>query len=164
MIRLFLNIKCQFKTLSFLIFVWVVLSLFVLIEIYSNGLNSKKITGYLIAFTITCGPSLLLYINYIYHSIFKEVTINLTNGIIYTKNKKELNKFYIHDIDSITKISSFPLAENRMQWMPTDAFFYYVIKIKTGDLIKITSLMSDDKLSIKEFKIIENKKLIAFIL
>ena len=164
MIRLSLNIKSQFKTLSFLLFVWMVLSTLVLFDISVNGSNPDKNLGYLIAFSISCGPGLLLYFNYIYHSIFKEVSINLTNSFIYSKDKKGLKKFDLQDIESITKIISFPLAENRIQWMPTDAFFYYVIKIKTGDLIKITSLMSDDKLTLKGFKIIENKKLIAFIL
>ena len=84
--------------------------------------------------------------------------------MVYWLNEKIIVESSIKDIESITKLSSFPLSENRMQWMTTDAFFHFDIKIKNWDSIKITSLISDDKLNIKGFKMIEDKKLITLFL
>ena len=147
-----------------MLFVWILLSILVFIDYITNTSNNRICYGYLVAILFSCGPPLLLYLNYLYHSFGKTVIIDHHKQIIYVSNKGYSVSYNIGDIHRILKKCSYPLAENRTQWIPTDPFFHFKIIMKNGESIIITSLMTDKYFSIYGYKIEIEKQLVSIIL
>ncbi len=125
--------------------------------------NKKILNLYFIGVLFFCGPTLLLYLNYLYYSIGKTIVVNRNEQKIYIKTWNKNYYLNITDIRKEVKICSYPVGENRIQWMPTDPFFYIKIIMKNDQSVVITSLMTDIHFEINDLKIEIEKRLIPYI-
>lgn len=49
--------------------------------------------------------------------------------------------FSFDDIKRVERIMSFPLSENRLQWLPWDGYNHSIIRLKNGEHFLVTSLL-----------------------
>jgi hypothetical protein len=164
--RYYLNFKSQYKTLSFTIWLAICLIVaFLYVFLYQNQRNqiSEELHFLLIPICVFIFPSFFLYIHYLYYSIGKKIIINRSENRIYVNEKGRSLSFDMIEIDRILKVCSYPLSENRVQWMPTDPFFYIKIVRKDGQEIIITSLMTDSDFKIYGYEIEIQKRFVSII-
>jgi hypothetical protein len=155
----YLNIQSQIKTLSFAL---VVMSSIIIFSIFEfNKLGSHSAIPIVVTSALILLPVLILYIWYLSLSFGKRITVDRFENKIYVEANGMSESFELSEIEKIIKVCSFPIAENRIRWMPTDSFFYFKILFKDGQNIIITSLMADKDFSIYGFEIAVKKKLIA---
>ena len=90
-----------------------------------------------VALAVLIGPALLLHL---YHTLLCRTTrVVIADRTVTIINKGQSRSFQLDDIRSLTACKSFPLAENRMQWMAWDPLCYWDIVIQ-GEEFRISSL------------------------
>lgn len=134
-----LNIISHIKTLWFSFTVAIVLIYFVIKDFFH-----KEMQHFIQAFLVILPfilPSVILYLNYFFVSFGKRVEIDPDKRQIQAFRWKDVKAYSFEELTSITKVCSYPEGENRIKWMGTDTFFYYIIRFKNNDFAIITSLM-----------------------
>jgi len=108
-----------------------------------NGYINYKLAGLLAlcVFILLILPQIILHLNY--YSVNKNgtISIDIANGSIFYKNKKENIVIEFNDVIAIDRYKSFPMAERRMYWFPWDAYNFTVINTVDGNKLTITSLV-----------------------
>lgn len=155
-----LNIISHIKTLWFSFTVAIVLIYFAIKDFFHKEMQ-HLIQAFLVILPFIL-PSVILYLNYFFVSFGKRIEIDSDKRQIQTIKWNNVKTYGFDELRSITKICSYPEGENRIKWMGTDTFFYYIIRFKNNDIAIITSLMGHS-LSIHGINIEIKKRFIPWI-
>ncbi len=161
----YLNTDSQFRTLSFTIYSLILCVLLVIYDVTKGDDFVFEIKPIVIVFAIVYFYVLLMYVQYLSYSLKRKISMDIYHRREITFSHKKTTKTYsFDDIESITKVCSIRNAENRTPWIPSDSFFFILIKTKSGDTIILTSLMIDNTFHLPNFKIKIKKRILPFIL
>ena len=156
------KVECRYvmKSVIFLSLHFLICILLFILGVVKNQEISILIFAIATGFLFLNLPTLILFLQYIINS--KIITINNVEKNIAIKSAGITELYPLNDIIVITKVCSYPIAENRSRWMASDFFFYYEILFKDSRKIYLTSLMTDD-LALRGFKTRIRKRLVPFI-
>lgn len=161
----YLNIGSQFRTLSFTIYSLILCGLLVIYNFAKGDDFVFEIKPFVIAFAIVYFYVLIMYLQYLSYSLKRKISMDIYYRREITFSHKKTTKTYsFDDVESITKVCSIRNAENKTPWIPSDSFFFTLIKTKSGDTIILTSLMIDNTFQLPNFKIEIKKRILPFIL
>lgn len=121
-----INIINQFKTLSFSFFL--IIGLPILILVRGDEFN----ISFIIVITVVLILPIYLYFEYLYFSKGKVIHLDYVNNSIIIKNNNEEEIIKFDNIILIEKYCSFAVAEDRVQWIPTDEFLYFQLTLNDG--------------------------------
>lgn len=127
------------------IFLFILGLVFPLYMVYRNGLGNIDVIliialGLISIFLI---PQAILQLRY--YKLDKEVEffhLDHEGGIEY-KLGGDLVRKTLSDVRNVILLTSYPKYEKRMQWLPWDEYFAYVVKFKDDKQIIITSFKMD---------------------
>ena len=121
-----INIKNQIKTLSFSFFV--IIGLPILFVTLGDEFNISFIVLMMVSLIL---PT-YLYLEYLYFSKGTEIQLDYCNNNIVIIKNNEVEIINFKNILLIEKHCSFPIAENRIQWLPTDEFLFFQLTFDNG--------------------------------
>lgn len=131
---------------------------------YGTDNSQFQIKVVIFIFILFLVPQLILHLRYywlnrgcVFYYYPSELKINIQKTV---GNETE---FFLDDIKQVHYFKSFPLAENRMQWLATDSYSYARIYLKNGQQFLITSLVVPNmNLPLEQEKIRLSKTLYAY--
>lgn len=110
-----------------------------------SSLSNNGIIGYLsvigIILLIFLVLELTVYLNYLYHNKDWRFTWFVQKNEILIETGRNSYKFKLDEIELIEQIRSYPFAEKRIHWLPSDGYNYSILKLKKGQKIIITSIL-----------------------
>lgn len=86
-------------------------------------------------------PQMIIHLNYYFVNKGDVLFYDPDHRKITIDRKGVSHSFSFDDIDFIEWNTSYPLAENRSQWLPWDSYNHSIIKLKNGRKFVITSLL-----------------------
>lgn len=140
-IEIKLRLIRQLSTLGFTIIMFVIL---VGANFYFKLFLNQNVTPIVIVFLfLHVGLSLALFFQYFIKSYGVSIVINFQKKEIIFSSRKLKISYEFSQIESVTKVCTKPVAENRTTWFTTDSYFHYVIKFKNSPPVIVTCLMTD---------------------
>lgn len=152
-----INIANQLKTLSFSFFL--IIGLPILILVRGDEFN----VSFIIVMVAVLILPIYLYFEYLYFSKGKVIDIDYANNSITIKNNNQVEVIKFENIFLIEKYCSFAVAEDRLQWIPTDEFLYFQLTLDDGTR-KIIPCFITFNFNIPYKEIIVRKKFIPSII
>jgi hypothetical protein len=89
------------------------------------------------------GPTVILFIEYLFYSFGKKIEVCGSKVKIYRFNN--LSEYEYNDVKNVTKFCSLSTSKNNLGRLPTDPFYFLKIEMFNGNVYIITSLMTDLK-------------------
>lgn len=114
---------------------------FYMINKYGESDVSIFILMAILLFLLFLTPQLILHLGYYFKNKEDLLFYDPKGRKIIIDHKDVSSTFSFEEINLIERFKSYPLAENRMQWLPWDSYNYSIIHLKNGQKFLITSLL-----------------------
>jgi|GEM_PF-2034398 len=101
----------------------------------------KAVIAGVLVFVVFILPMLILHFNYYSVNKGSSFSYNELEGEMIFKNSHGENKFNTNEIDSIICHKSWPMSNNRSALLPWDIYNYAEVRLKNGQILKISSLL-----------------------
>lgn len=112
-----------------------------------------------VTFLILAAPHILLHFDYYLNNRGDSFEVGSSGkSFVYNKGTEGELKFTTRDIKSFVCFKSRPLAEERMHVFSWDAYHYALITLKSGEKIKVSSLLIYEMDKVIKFQNIEVRK------
>ena len=139
-----ININSHMRHLWLLLFLLILLpvSIYFLV-LFKDGFFDlrKAIIGSVIVFIIFILPMIILHLNYFLVNRNDSFEYDESNGIMIFRKGQLETKFEINDVDRVICYKSWPMSNNRPAVLPWDIYNYAIIRLKNGEVLKISSLL-----------------------
>ncbi len=129
---------------------WLLLLLLILLPvsvyfllIHKHGFFDLQtaVMGSVIVLIIFILPMIILHLNYYFLNRRDSFSYDESNGTMIFRNDNKEYNFHTNEIISIVCYKSWPMSENRVAILPWDIYNYALVKLKNGNVIKISSLL-----------------------
>jgi hypothetical protein len=133
-----------------------------------SAINDFGILNYVIVigsvFLLFVLMELTIYFNYYYFNKGWQLTRYIRENRILIQKGNLSVSVELEEIEFIQQVRSFPFAEERIHWFPTDGYNYSVLNLKNGHKFIVTSLLVPRlELFLESEKIKLKKTFIAYI-
>jgi hypothetical protein len=119
---------------------WFIIWLFLTITIFSFAKN-VSLVGFILAQSVTLFawfPGVLIYLSYFYKDHNRVVVVS--KGKILIQNGGKTITILAEDVDEVVQINC--SASGKCPW---NNFYYFILALKSGERIKLSFLMDNDK-------------------